>query len=61
MNNKVVYSNVLEILLQMVMAQSFPAWAEEGIISRATGVIWIILILLQNDHEKKKKKKKKHC
>ena len=31
--------NVLEILLQMVIAQSFPAWAEEGMISRATGVV----------------------
>ena len=31
--------NALEVLLQMVMAQSFPAWAEEGMISRATGVV----------------------
>ena len=38
--------NVLEILLQMVMSQSFPAWAEEGMISRATGVVWLILILV---------------
>ena len=52
----------LEILLQMVMAQRFPAWAEEGIISRATGVVWIILILVQNDRKTKTKtkNKKKH-
>ena len=42
----------------MVMAQSFPAWAEEGIISRAAGVVWIILILVQNDREIKTKNKK---
>ena len=50
----------LEFLLQMVMAQSFPAWAEEGIISRATGVVWIILILVQNDREEKNKTKQKN-
>ena len=38
--------NVLGILLQVVMAQSFPAWAEEGMISRATGVVWLILVLV---------------
>ena len=34
--------NVLDILLPVVMAQSFPAWAEEGVISKATGVVWLI-------------------
>ena len=43
----------------MLMAQSFPAWAEEGIISRATGVVWIILLPVQNDREKKQKTKNK--
>ena len=52
----------IENLLQMVMAQGFPAWAEEGI-SRATGVVRLILILVQNDREgknKQKNKKNKH-
>ena len=55
----VYYFHVRHIqnLLQMIMAQSFPAWAEEGI-SRATGVVRLILILVQNDREGKKKKKK---
>ena len=48
----------IQNLLQMIMAQGFPAWAEEGI-SRATGVVRLILILVQNDREGKKKKKKK--
>ena len=39
------------------MAQRFPAWAEEGI-SRATGVVRLILILVQNDREEKKQKQK---
>ena len=39
----------------MIMAQGFPAWAEEGI-SRATGVVRLILILVQNDCEGKKNK-----
>ena len=43
----------------MVMAQSFPAWAEEGMISRATGVVWLILILVQNGRENKQNKKQK--
>ena len=56
----VYYFHVRRIqnLLQMIMAQGFPAWAEEGI-SRATGVVRLILILVQNDREGKKKKKKK--
>ena len=45
-------------LLQMIMAQGFPAWAEEGI-SRATGVVRLILILVQNDRDKKTKTKTK--
>ena len=55
----VYYFHVRHIqnLLQMIMAQGFPAWAEEGI-SRATGVVRLILILVQNDRERKKKKKK---
>ena len=56
----VYYFHVRRIqnLLQMIMAQGFPAWAEEGI-SSATGVVRLILILVQNDREGKKKKKKK--
>ena len=56
----VYYFHVRRIqnLLQMIIAQGFPAWAEEGI-SRATGVVRLILILVQNDREEKKKKKKK--
>ena len=56
----VYYFHVRRIqnLLQIIMAQGFPAWAEEGI-SRATGVVRLILILVQNDREGKKKKKKK--
>ena len=55
----VYYFHVRRIqnFLQMVMAQDFPAWAEEGI-SRATGVVRLIFILVQNDREGKKKKKK---
>ena len=55
----VYYFHVRRIqnLLQMIMAQGFPAWAEEGI-SRATGVVRLIFILVQNDREGKKKKKK---
>ena len=46
----VYYFHVRRIqnLLQMIMAQGFPAWAEEGI-SSATGVVRLILILVQND------------
>ena len=53
----VYYFHVRRIqnLLQMIMAQGFPAWAEEGI-SRATGVVRHILILVQNDREGKKTK-----
>ena len=56
----VYYFHVRRIqnLLQMIMAQGFPAWAEEGI-SRATGVVQLILILVQNDRGGKKKKKEK--
>ena len=55
----VYYFHVRRIqnLLQMIMAQGFPAWAEEGI-SRATGVVRLILILVQNDREGKKNKNK---
>ena len=42
----------------MIMAQGFPAWAEEGI-SRATGVVRLICILVQNDREGKQKQKQK--
>ena len=56
----VYYFHVRRIqnLLQMIMAQGFPAWAEEGI-SRATGVVRLILILVQNDREGKKKNETK--
>ena len=56
----VYYFHVRRIqnLFQMIMAQGFLAWAEEGI-SRATGVVRLILILVQNDREGKRKKKKK--
>ena len=56
----VYYFHVRRIqnLLQMIMAQGFPAWAEEGI-SRATGVVRLILILVQNDREGKNKNKNK--
>ena len=56
----VYYFHVRRIqnLLQMIMAQGFPAWAEEGI-SRATGVVRLIFILVQNDREAKKNKTKK--
>ena len=47
----------IQILLQMIMAQGLPAWAEEGI-SRATGVVRLTLILVQNDREGKKNKNK---
>ena len=52
----VYYFHVRRIqnLLQMIMAQGFPAWAEEGI-SRATGVVRLISILVQNDREEKTK------
>ena len=55
----VYYFHVRRIqnLLQMIMAQGFPAWAEEGI-SRATGVVRLIFILVQNDREGKTKTKK---
>ena len=55
----VYYFHVRRIqnLLQMIMAQGFPAWAEEGI-SRATGVVRLVLILVQNDREGKKTKQK---
>ena len=43
-------------LLQMIMAQGFLAWAEEGI-SRTTGVVRLIFILVQNDREGKQKQK----
>ena len=44
----VYYLHVRRIqnLLQMIMAQGFPAWAEEGMFSRATCVVWLILILV---------------
>ena len=61
-NKMVYYFHVRRIqnLLQMIMAQGFPAWAEEGI-SRATRVVRLILILVQNDREgKNKTKKQKH-
>ena len=48
----------IQNLLQMIMAQGFPAWAEEGMFSRATGVVRLILILVQNDREGKKTKTK---
>ena len=56
----VYYFHVRRIqnLLQMIMAQGFPAWAEEGI-SRATGVVRLIFILVQNDREGKQKTKTK--
>ena len=47
----------IQNLLQIIMAQGVPAWAEEGI-SRATGVVRLILILVQNDREGKKTKTK---
>ena len=55
----VYYFHVRRIqnLLQMIMAQGFPALAEEGI-SRATGVVRLISILVQNDREGKKQKQK---
>ena len=55
----VYYFHVRRIqnLLQMIMAQGFPAWAEEGI-SRATGVVRLIFILVQNDREGKNKTKR---
>ena len=57
----VYYFHVRRIqnLLQMIMVQGFPAWAEEGMFSRATGVVWLILILVQNDRERKKQKQTK--
>ena len=57
----VYYFHVRRIqnLLQMIMAQGFPAWAEEGMLSRATGVVWLISTLVQSDRERKKTKKKK--
>ena len=44
----VQYFNVrcIQTLLQVIVAQSFPAWAEEGMISRAAGVVWLILIFV---------------
>ena len=49
----------IQNLLQMITAQGFPAWAEEGI-SRATDVVRLILILVQNDREGKKTKQKQN-
>ena len=51
------YVRRIQNLLKMIMAQGFPAWAEEGI-SRATGVVRLIFILVQNDREGKKQKAK---
>ena len=48
----------IQNLLQMIMAQGFPAWAEEGI-SRTTGVVRLTLILVQNDREGKNKQKQR--
>ena len=47
----VYYFHVRRIqnLLQMIMAQGFPAWAEEGI-SRATGVVRLILTKQKQKH-----------
>ena len=58
----VYYFHVRRIqnLLQMIMSQGFPAWAEEGMFSRATGVVPLILILVQNDRERKKHKQKQN-
>ena len=50
----------IQNLLQMIMVQGLPAWAEEGMFSRATGVVWLILILVQNDRERKKQKQKQN-
>ena len=50
----------IQNLLQMIMAQGFSAWAEEGMFSRATGVVRLILILVQNDRERKKQKQKQN-
>ena len=57
----VYYFHVRRIqnLLQMIMAQGFPAWAEEGIM-KATGVVRLILVLVQNDREGKKTKTKQN-
>ena len=51
--------NVFKLLLQIAgHGERFSARRRsEGIISRATGVVWIILILVQNDREKKTKQK----
>ena len=51
--------NVFKILLQIDGhgARFSARRRSEGIISRATGVVWIILILVQNDREKKTKTK----
>ena len=53
--------NVLNNLLQIdgPGARFSARWWSEGIISRATGGVWIILILVQNDPEKKKTETKK--
>ena len=59
---KMVYyfhGRCIQNLLQMIMAQGFPSWAEEGI-SRATGVVRLIFILVQNDREETTKKQKKN-
>ena len=48
----------IQNLLQMIMAQGFPAWAEEGI-SRATGVVRLIFILVQTTVRENKKQKQK--
>ena len=55
----VYYFHVRRIqnLLHMIMAQGFRAWAEEGMISKATGVVWLILILVYNGRENKTKQK----
>ena len=44
-------------LLQMIMAQGFLAWAEEGI-SRTTGVVRLIFILVQTTVKENKNKNK---
>ena len=57
----VYYFHVRRIqnLLQMIMAQDFPAWAEEGMFSRAAGVVWLIFNPCLKRPCKKKQKQNK--
>ena len=54
--------NVFNLFLQIdgPSARFSARRRSEGIISRATGGVWVILVLVQNDPEKQNKKQKQN-